>query len=56
MRNIDESGYKYLEILETDKMKGKEKKDIFTKGYKRRLRIVLKSKLHGRNKIMAINT
>jgi len=31
-------------------------KTQFTKEYKRRLRLILKSKLNGRNKIKAINT
>ena len=56
MKEIDEHGYKYLGIIEMDKIKEKEMKDAFTKEYKRRLKLVLKSKLNGRFKIMAINT
>ena len=37
-------------------MKKKEMKDLFSKEYKRRLKLVLKSKLSGKNKIMAANT
>ena len=49
-------GYRYLGILETDHLKEKEMKDLFSKEYKRRLKLVLKSKLSGKNKIMAANT
>ena len=49
-------GYRYLGILETDHLKEKEMKDLFSKEYKRRLKLVLKSKLRGKNKIMAANT
>ena len=56
MKDIDETGYTYLGILETDKIKKKEMKEKFSKEYLRRLRLMLSSKLSGRNKIMAINT
>ena len=56
MKDIDETGYTYLGILETDKIKEKEMKEKFSKEYLRRLRLMLSSKLSGRNKIMAINT
>ena len=56
MKDIDETAYTYLGILETDKIKKKEMKEKFSKEYLRRLRLMLSSKLSGRNKIMAINT
>ena len=56
MKEIDDTGYKYLGILEYDKMKEKKMKDVFVTEYKRRLQLVLQSKLNGKNKIMAINT
>ena len=56
MTYINETGYTYLRILETDKIKEKEMKEKFSKEYLRRLRLMLSSKLSGRNKIMAINT
>ena len=56
MKDIDETGYTYLGILETDKIKEKEMKEKFSKEYLRRLRLILRSKLNGRNKIMAVNT
>ena len=37
-------------------MKEKEMKDLFSKEYKRRLKLLLKSKLSGMNKIMAAKT
>ena len=51
MKEVDKEGYTYLGIVELDKIKENET----TKEYKRRLRLVLKSKLNGRNKIRAIN-
>ena len=56
MKDIDETGYTYLGILETDKIKEKQMNEKFNKEYLRRLRLILRSKLNGRNKIMAVNT
>ena len=56
MKDIDKTGYTYLGILETDKIKEKEMKEEFSKEYLRQLRLILRSKLNGRNKIMAVNT
>ena len=56
VKEIEHRGYRYLGILETDHLKEKEMKDLFSKEYKRRLKLVLKSKLSGKNKIMAANT
>ena len=50
-----ETGYIYLGILETDKVKKKEIKKKFIKEYLRRLRLILRLKLNGRNKIMEVN-
>ena len=43
-------------IVRLDKMKENEMKEKTIKEYKRRLRLILKSKLNGKNKITAINT
>ena len=51
-KEIDESGFKYLRIMETDQLKEKETKDLISKEYKRRLKLELKTKLSGKNKIM----
>ena len=45
-----------MEILEVDSVKEGEMKIQCQKEYKRRLKMVLKSKLNGKNKIQAINT
>ena len=55
MKDIDETGYTYLGILETDKIKEKEMKGKFSKRVSVRV-LILRSKLNGRNKIMAVNT
>ena len=56
IKEVCEEGYKYLGILELDKVKEQEMKDIFRNEYMRRLKLVMKSKLNGRNKIKAANT
>ena len=56
MKEVEDRGYRYLGILETDQLKEKEMKDLLSKEYKRRLKLVLKTKLSGKNKIMAANT
>ena len=53
---VDENGYIYLGILELDEIKGHEMKIKVTAEYKRRLKLILKSKLNRKNKIQAINT
>ena len=57
MKTIGEEGYKCLGILECDKAKEKEMKAEFVREYKRekRLKLILRSKLNGQNKIKAIN-
>ena len=56
IKEVTEEGYKYLGILELDKVKEQEMKQEFRAEYMRRLKLIIKSKLHGRNKIKAINT
>ena len=56
MKDIDGTGYTYLGILETDKIKEKEMREKFSKDYIRPLRLILKMKLNGRNKIMTVKT
>ena len=53
MKDIDEAGYTYLGylgIFETDKVKENEMMEKFSKEYLRRLRMILRSNLNGRNK------
>ena len=56
MKQVGQEGYTYLGIIELDKIKEAEMKEKITKEYKRRQRLILKSKLNGRNKVTAINT
>ena len=56
MKELDENGYTYLGILELDEIKEDKMKIKVTAEYKWRLRLILKSKLNGNNKIQAINT
>ena len=55
MKQVGQEGYTYLGIIELDKIKETEMKEELTKEYKRRQRLILKSKLNGRNKVAAIN-
>ena len=55
MKEVEKIGYTYLGIVELDKIKENEMKEKTRKKYKRKLRLVLKSKLNGKNKITAIN-
>ena len=56
MKEADENGYNYIGILEFEKIKEHEMKIKVTGEYKRRLKLILKSKLDDKNKIQAINT
>ena len=56
MKEVHENGYTYLGILELGESKEHEMKIKVTVENKRRLRLILKSKLNGKNKIQAINT
>ena len=56
IKEVDQNGYTYLSIIELDEIKELEMKIKVTAEYKRRLRLILKSKLNGKNKIEAINT
>ena len=56
MKEVESEGYRYLGISELDKIKDKEMKEQFQKEYMRRLKAMFKSKLHRRNKTLAVNT
>jgi len=51
-----EDGYTYLGVVELDKIREDEMKQKLTSEYMRRLRLILKSQLNGRNKTTAVNT
>ena len=55
IKAIDLEVYKYLGILEADKIKENEMKDMFSKEYLRCTKLIMRSKLNGRSKIMAVN-
>ena len=50
MKIIEEGGYRYLGILEMDKIKEAVMINRFKKEYLRRVRLILRSKLNGKNK------
>ena len=56
LKEVEQEGYTYLETIELDKIKESEMKERLIKEYKRRLRLILRSKLNGRNTITAMNT
>jgi hypothetical protein len=56
MEDLGEGSYKYLGILESDRMRMEEMKEKVSKEYYRRIRKVLESKLNGGNMIKAMNT
>ena len=56
IREIEEDEYKYLGMLEYDRVKEQEMKDKFRNEYFMRGKSILKSKLNGRNKNMALKT
>ena len=56
IREIEGDEYKYLGILEYEREKEQEMKDKFRNEYFRREKLILKCKLNGMNKIMALNT
>ena len=55
MKEVEKQGYTYLGIVELDKINQNERKEKTINEYKRRLRLVLRSKLNRKNKITAIN-
>ena len=55
MKEVEKEGYTYLGIVELDKIKENEMKEKTIKEYKRRFRLVLKSKINRKNKLTAIN-
>ena len=53
MKEVEKEGYTYMCIVELDKIKENEMKEKTIKEYERRLQLVLKPKLNGKNKITA---
>ena len=55
INEVERGGYRYLRILDLNKVSDEEMKQQHKKEYKRRLKLIQSSKLLGRNKIMAVN-
>ena len=56
MREVEESGYKYLGVLEGACIKTKEMKELVMKEYMRRVKLVAGSWLYGGNMMQSVNT
>ena len=56
IQNFEEGGYKYLGIIELDRIKESTMKESFRTEYLRRTKAIMKSRLNGKNKIKAMNT
>ena len=56
IKEVDDEGYNYLGILESDKFKEREIKDIFRTENLGWFKLVMKSHLNGMNKIKAAKT
>ena len=55
MKEVDESGYKYLGALQTEEVMDKEIKRRVRVKYLRRVRLLAKSKLNAGNLLQGIN-
>ena len=55
IKEVDENGYKYLEVLDGASIKTKEMKEQVRKEYLRRVRLVARSRLYAGNLITAVN-
>ena len=56
IKEIEESGYKYLGVLEAEVIMERDMKERLKGEYFRRVRLLLRSKLYGGNTIKGINT
>uniref|UniRef100_A0A1X7SUE5 Reverse transcriptase domain-containing protein n=1 Tax=Amphimedon queenslandica TaxID=400682 RepID=A0A1X7SUE5_AMPQE len=56
MRSVEEYEYKYLGVLEFDQILEKQMKNKMRSEYFKRLKLILKSKLTGKNKVQALKT
>ena len=55
IKKVEKNGYKYLGILEDNKIKENKMKDNFRRDYLRKTKLIMKSRHNDRNKIIAIN-
>ena len=57
IQELDQEGvYKYLGVDESDGIQHSKMKEKIRKEYNRRVRLILRTELNGRNKIEAINS
>ena len=56
IKEVLKNGYKYLCILEYNKIKESKMKENSQREYLRKTKLIMKSRLNCRNKIIAINT
>ena len=56
IKKVEKNGYKYLGILEYNKIKESKMKENFRTEYLGKTKLIMKSRLNGRNKIIVINT
>ena len=55
IKKVEKNGYKYLGILEDNKIKENKMKDNFRRDYLRKTKLIMKSRHNDRNKIIATN-
>ena len=56
IKEVEKNEYRYLDILEYNKIKESKMKENFRRECLRRAKLIMKSRRNGRNKILAINT
>ena len=56
LQDVTEEGYRYLGILEADKIYNMKMKEVTTRTYLQRVKKILKSQLDGKSTFQAINT
>ena len=56
IKQVEKTGYKYLRILELDGIMERDMKERFSEEYFRRFKLIFKSGLNDKNKVLAANT
>ena len=56
IKQVEKDGYKYLGVLELDRMMENDMEERFSKEYFRRFKLVLKSRLNDKNKIQELDS
>ena len=55
IKEVEKNGYSYLGTLEYNEIKESKMKENFRREYLRRTKLIMESRLNGRNKMIAIN-